>query len=66
MPLIFAKSSGGGSYPSTRTWAFVPERPNAFTPARGRRPGAAGQPVFSDATLTGIRSHSKLGFGVSK
>ena len=31
---------------------------------QGPAPGTAGQSVFSDATRTGIRSHSTLGFGV--
>ena len=53
-------------YPSTTTCAFVPEIPNALTPARRGRSVPGGQVVGSDVTRTGSRSQSTCGFGSSK
>ena len=47
------------SYPSTTTWAFVPDTPKALTAALGGRSGRRGQSVSSAVTRTGSRSQSR-------
>ena len=56
----------GLPYPSSTTWAFVPDQPKPLTPALGGRPSASGQAVGSAVTLSGSRSQGISGFGVLK
>ena len=56
----------GLEYPSSTTWALVPERPKAFTAESWGLSGWTGHAVISEVTRIGIRSQSKFGFGSLK
>ena len=56
----------GGLYPSSTTWAFVPDHPNPLTPASRGRIAWAGHGVAVVVTRNGNRAQSIAGLGLRK
>ena len=61
-----AGAAWGARCSSNTMWAFVPEIPNEFTPARRGHSPRLGHSMASVVTRTGRRSQSRLGLGSLK